>query len=960
MGALAMINGRKMNEVSMKDSNSKGNVQGQEANNQQLTKELVRERKRSEILITLAKNVLYEYDEKNDQIIFSREIKFDTMHCTKITQCSKPSTLVRLIHPEDREAVTKFLHSKEDAKVQFRYLSKGGYHWFQSELRIMYDGDSKEPIRLGNINNINKEKQEQDEMERKMQLDPLTRIYNRKALERRITEYLKEEGSSQNHAFMIVDINNFKAINKKLGYLFGDTILVNVAETLNEIFYHSDFVGRIGGDEFLVFLKNVSDRNLLISKAEQICKVFADTYTGEDNDYCMSCSIGISLYPQDGKNFTQLFKNADTASYIAQKKGYGKLMFYENCGLHLKKEDEKEQFYNHYDVRDGYRYGKSNFDKEITMFAVDIMSRTKDVNSAITLLLNRVVKLLDVDYVRIYETTYDNNSLRMDYSSGKKDKIRVNNVIVYREEHLKEYVGLFENGVFSASSTTKIPSLCVKQYMYERGIQSILQCAIFEDDKFQGCVSIEDMQKERNWTEYEISSLATITMIVSSYLLKLRTNEQAKIKLDHLVNYDQLTGLPSLDNFKQLVKEIMQEDFGDSYAIVNSDISNFKYINDTFGFEIGNSVLCEYASMLQREEVCLAVTRVSADNFMFLMKFADAECMIKRVMTLNEMFSLSQRKRLVGLKLNVITGVCMLHHVGEIVDAIDKANLARKSKKSEKKSVCKIYDNGMQEQIRKEIEIMRDMESALMNNEFVVYLQPKIGLKENALVGAEALIRWIRPDGTMMYPDEFIPLFEKNGFIINLDFYVYENVCKLLDRWRKQKNLAIPISVNMSRLHLNDDEFVGKFKKVVEQYRIPSDYLELELTESMVLNNVDSAIQTMQSLKALGFRVSIDDFGAGYSSLNLLKDLKSDVLKLDKEFFRQGYMKKEDKIIVSSIISMAKQLNMQVLSEGVETKMQSDFLREISCDMAQGYLYAKPMPIYEFEQLMLKYAKRPY
>lgn len=164
----------------------------------------------------------------------------------------------------------------------------------------------------------------------------------------------------------------------------------------------------------------------------------------------------------------------------------------------------------------------------------------------------------------------------------------------------------------------------------------------------------------------------------------------------------------------------------------------------------------------------------------------------------------------------------------------------------------------------------------------------------------------------------------------------------------------VTISVNVSRVHLNNSDFVDKVMNLIERYHTPHEYLEFELTESIFLDNTEMAIGTMHELKNRGFKVSIDDFGAGYSSLNLLKDMTSDVLKLDKEFFRKGDMKQEEKIIVSSIINMAKQLKMKVLSEGVETEAQSEFLKTIDCDMAQGYLFAKPMPVEEFTELLRK------
>ena len=205
-----------------------------------------------------------------------------------------------------------------------------------------------------------------------------------------------------------------------------------------------------------------------------------------------------------------------------------------------------------------------------------------------------------------------------------------------------------------------------------------------------------------------------------------------------------------------------------------------------------------------------------------------------------------------------------------------------------------------------------------------------------------------------MFPDQFIPLFERNGFIIQLDFYIYECACKTIQKWKANNIKPVTISVNVSRVHLNTDDFVEKVLELVDRYEIEHQYLEFELTESIFLDNTKSAILTMHQLKDKGFLVSIDDFGAGYSSLNLLKDMTSDVLKLDKEFFSGGDMKQEEKIIVSSITNMAKQLKMKVLSEGVETKSQSEFLKEIECDLAQGYLYAKPMPEEEFTELLRK------
>ncbi|WP_242824816.1 EAL domain-containing protein [Clostridium botulinum] len=202
----------------------------------------------------------------------------------------------------------------------------------------------------------------------------------------------------------------------------------------------------------------------------------------------------------------------------------------------------------------------------------------------------------------------------------------------------------------------------------------------------------------------------------------------------------------------------------------------------------------------------------------------------------------------------------------------------------------------------------------------------------------------------IFYPGKFIPLFEKNGFIVELDFYVYEEVFKVLRNWMDNKKRLLPISMNVSRAHINNDTFISRLITLIKQYGIPINLIELELTENIFLDNIKEVLSKITELKNLGFTFSMDDFGSGYSSLNLLKELPIDVLKLDKSFFPNNSVSSKEKIIVANIVKMAKDLNISVLSEGVETQNQVDFLTQIGCDMVQGYFFSKPIPIDEFEK----------
>jgi EAL domain-containing protein (putative c-di-GMP-specific phosphodiesterase class I) len=259
----------------------------------------------------------------------------------------------------------------------------------------------------------------------------------------------------------------------------------------------------------------------------------------------------------------------------------------------------------------------------------------------------------------------------------------------------------------------------------------------------------------------------------------------------------------------------------------------------------------------------------------------------------------------------------------------------------------------MGEKLLKEVSYVNDMENALANREFVVYLQPKIDLKNHIITGAEALIRWIKPDGTMIFPNDFIPVFEKNKTITVLDYFVYEEVCKYLADRIKNKERLVCISMNVSRIHLfSIDKLVGYIKDLLKKYEIPPYLLEFELTETVFTDRVDDTVELMSRLRELGVKVPMDDFGSGYSSLNVLTKLPLDVLKLDKEFLKDFETDSDGKIIIPSIIDMAKKLKLSVVCEGVETKQQVEFLRQVDCDLVQGYYYSRPVPKTVFTQML--------
>ena len=251
-------------------------------------------------------------------------------------------------------------------------------------------------------------------------------------------------------------------------------------------------------------------------------------------------------------------------------------------------------------------------------------------------------------------------------------------------------------------------------------------------------------------------------------------------------------------------------------------------------------------------------------------------------------------------------------------------------------------------------EIVDEMDIALETGQFKVYLQPQYNIKEKRVIGAEALVRWIHPEKGMISPGKFIPVFEHNGFVTKLDSYIWEQVCQVLHRWKKQYNVELPISVNVSRTDVFNTDWEEVFQNLVTKYNIPPSLLHLEITETAYMDNQQELISAGEKLRDMGFTIAMDDFGSGYSSLNMLKDVPVDILKLDMRFLYSDKNSTNTGNILKAMVNMADWMSLSVIAEGVEQQEQADFLGSIGCEIIQGYLYGKPMPVEEFEEKFIK------
>ena len=431
-----------------------------------------------------------------------------------------------------------------------------------------------------------------------------------------------------------------------------------------------------------------------------------------------------------------------------------------------------------------------------------------------------------------------------------------------------------------------------------------------------------------------------------------RSVNQGKLNgvvVDYLATYDELTGIYNKQAFYAKTKEMLLDNPDKNFDLLRINIERFKVLNDLFGESTGDKLLRYIGKFLKEINLPLCVSgRLYADNFVVCYEAGkgDSRRMINTLQMVADSFAINNRTILsFGLyriddKTLPVSVMC------------DRANMALwKAKGNFKNPYCE-YDEKMRQQVLKEQKIINAMERAIQNKEFTLYLQPKYDIEKGTIIGAEALVRWISLENGFISPGDFIPVFENNGFVYEVDKFIWEESCRYLRKWLDEGREVHPISVNVSRIDLYTPKLVQHLVNLREKYQLPSQYLELEITESAYTEDPEQIITITRQLREAGFVILMDDFGTGYSSLNMLKDIQIDVLKLDMGFLKSSDYSAKGGNILTAILKMAESLKMQTIAEGVETKEQVEFLKSIGCRYVQGFYYSKPLPVGEFEKLI--------
>ncbi len=733
------------------------------------------------------------------------------------------------------------------------------------------------------FNSIDEKKRNLLKLIGQAETDSLTGALNRSALEKAVDHMASGNDA---HAFIMLDIDGFKRLNDTFGHIMGDNMLVDIVKKLRQGLRREDVIGRIGGDEFMICLRSVSDRSAIERLAKHICVL---TRHSLPNGMYLSASLGIAVSPRDGTNFRELYRNADIAMYTAKRNG-----------------------------GDGYTL----FQPEMTRSEVNC-----DDNDALTAKEGKGADFSALIRMNILGSTYEYPSIIKELFDAKFDRRQIWDIFE-------------EDGVASAETAARLQNIIKEISLSKTSEVRFAQYFLKTRDGI--------------WRWYRLGFIRGAgEKFVSITLTDINEEIVSNRRLRHIAEYDELTGLLTRNAFNRAVEMTLlkhpQEVAAGEYAIVFFDILRFKAVNDLFGMAEGDRLLIYVADIIaEAAENGGAASRIGSDRFaVFLRKSGDEL----------EHFIHSYLEAIANYELafEIVSnaGVYVINDVNMSVEAmLDRAIIAQASIKGSYATKYSYYNEAQRNAMLGEQEIVGMMTTALAEKQFMVYFQPQYNHSTGKLVGAEALVRWKHPERGMIMPGTFIPIFEKNGFISKLDLFVFEQVCSFQRICMDDGVPVVPVSVNLTRSDLFQSDFIEQMECIRKKYDVTTDLIRIEITETAIVGSNRHAAEIIEKLHSYGYVVEMDDFGSGYSSLNVLKDINMDILKLDMKFIADQDADSRGGIVLSSIVRMAKWLNLPVIAEGVEHEHQADFLRSIGCDYMQGYLYSKPIPHNEYMSLL--------
>lgn len=998
----------------------------------QLQNELIK------LCVEASSEQIFDYNLQTDCYTLSElvegELK-EVIHIDKfIKQCEKQ----KLVHPEDKKRAKdefeRLIREKGQMEIQLRMQGEhGNYIWMQFYGVSLEDNYGKIYRIVGKGKDITDEKLRQQELQQQAERDALTGIYNNASMMKYVYANVCRNLEGQ-CAILVLDVDDFKMVNDAWGHEAGNQILTKVGRTLRAYVQEIGLAGRIGGDEFIVFLYQVAGKDEVIKHMS----VLRDKMIQLSDRMNLTMSIGAAISERVSVDVQRLYKEADLALYAAKRRGGDAAILFDKDeieneqrkhsegGVYVEEEDivlnetsdgvyvtdieTHEILYMNDTLYNAVRRRKGDFDwKECHCYEVLYdrhypceFCNMHQLKKHESLYWQRKNELNNRQYVCkdtlinwegkrarlevVYDVTTPTDMLHaLERSLGSNDTLRqcvsqMSDSGIFRNSYRNllrfvcKYYGAESTSVFevdedgeikhynwlnerSKDDTLRKDKKCIhemmeslKKYANKQGIvilDNVVQYEQKDSELYNGLAG------DKLWTVYahllkkgenvigclavanpkqhvgDVLLLKTISAFLSNELIRRQIWEKQEYELTH----DPQTGVYNRSCYMNRMADLAD---AESVGLAMVDVNNMKRINNDFGMERGNRVVAEIADILKTAFGQENIYRFHSDDFAIL-------CLDE---TRDEFAGHVEQAR--AMLAEHEAGAC----IGYVWDDFDMdiRKMTEHAEEILKLEKQKFHESNADDPKYRHEEIAQDIKNKIASGYFKVYLQPKICMTDKSYYGAEALIRAVDAEQGLISPGRFIPVLEKTGTIEYIDFFVFEEVCKLIKDWQTKGIPLIPISFNFSRLTLLGSNLIQRVEEIVEKYQVPKNVLEIEITETIGDLEYDMIARIASGLRRAGYRLSMDDFGAKYSSISTLSIMKFDILKIDRSMVNTLEENEISRKVMNHVIAMCQDLGIECVAEGVETEEQAKLLQNMDCAIAQGYLYGKPMPIEEYAE----------
>ena len=739
------------------------------------------------------------------------------------------------------------------------------------------------------------------------------------------------DGKANDFAIVVLDLNDLKYVNDRLGHEAGDKYIVDSVALIRKFFPESDLY-RFGGDEFVLILDGEEYKN----RYERL-DGFNHLIEGNFESGAPIIATGLSNYRRDTDNaFRSIFTRADERMYIRKKqlKGMGRVNIMKMQQYTLSAESYEE--FMKAELNRIREENKKVSNPRIAFYKtfyrnedyplIDFLNNSS-CDEVVELDLNNSTykQLFHVDGKYFVPTVEESFTDLFDF---------VAKYIVHPDDREIYTAYMKKDGLLDRLKNGDIPNFGVEQFRYklqDGSYRYVEQCAItgLENGIPEGIVRlyIFDIQ---NYRSRQTGSVGNDKAISSS-------------------GRDSNTNLLLEKEFLIKARDLIDNNPDANWCLISIDIKHFRFFDEWFGREAGDLLLAKIGATLAEYEIKFSGLSgyFGKDDFCVLMPYDEEK--------IKELYDAIRSKIMsFGLAAGFTPafGVAMAEKGLALVDVFDRSTIAAAKAKSDVSNRIVVYTSEMQFLAQKEYRVLSEYMQALKNDEITFFLQPQCRISTGKIVGVESLARWIKKDGTVVPPAVFIPVLEKYGFIPDLDMYLWEKACISLRNWLDAGHIAVPVSLNVARADLFSIDIAEHFIHLSDKYNIPRNLLKIEITESSYVEASELVDALVKKLHENGFMVLMDDFGSGYSSLNMLSNLKLDAIKLDGRFLHLDQADTKAIHILESVVNMAKVIAIPIIVEGVETKEQADFLENLGCRYIQGYYFYKPMPVKDFEKIV--------